>query len=51
MFLLLFGIKDQIVTSFYPVSDFFVGKILDKWEEKLLKGIPGPNRFRNPRPT
>lgn len=32
--------------SFYPVSDFFVEKILDKWEEKLLGGMPVSNRYR-----
>jgi hypothetical protein len=46
IFCILFRLKDQIVTSFYPVSDFFVGKILNKCGEKLLRGIPGPNRYR-----
>jgi len=33
------------VISFYPASDFFVEKILDKCGEKLLRGIPRANRF------
>ena len=46
IFCILFRLKNQIVTSFYPVSDFFVDKILDKFGEKLLRGIPGASRYR-----
>jgi len=37
-----------MVKSFYSVFDLFVGEILEKWEKKLLRGVPGPNVIGDP---